>query len=487
MIEQQTRDDGPKSASEDAAASVKASAHRTPYHAVLVSTYDLGRQPFGLASPAAWLSRLGISVKCVDLAREPFRNSDFEGADFVAIYVPMHTATRLAEAVIPKIRRVNASAELCAYGLYAPPNSEYLRSLGARFVIGGEFEEPLAELVQQLRRNSGELDGRCAQPDFIVSTQRQQFIVPDRHSLPELKHYSQLARPDGTHGVVGYTEASRGCKHFCRHCPIVPVYRGKFRIIQKEIVLPDIRQQVEAGAQHITFGDPDFFNAVGHTIPLVRDLHGEFPGLTYDVTIKVEHLLKHAKHIPRLKDTGCAFVTSAVESVDDRLLELLGKGHTRADFVAVLELMREADLPLAPTFVSFTPWTSLEAYRELLHTIADLNMVSSVAPVQFAVRLLMPKGSLLLERLDIKRWIIGFDDKALCYKWQHPDVRMDELHVCVDRVVRDAAKRKLPREEAFQAIAKMVAEVIGSRPTILQNSAAPPSCTVPYLTEPWFC
>jgi len=287
--------------------------------------------------------------------------------------------------------------------------------------------------------------------------------------------------------VVGYTEASRGCKHFCQHCPIVPVYRGKFRIIQKEIVLADIRQQVEAGAQHITFGDPDFFNAVGHTIPLVRDLHGEFPGLTYDVTIKVEHLLKHAKHIPRLKDTGCAFVTSAVESVDDRLLELLGKGHTRADFVAVLELMREADLPLAPTFVSFTPWTSLEAYRELLHTIADLNMVSSVAPVQFAVRLLMPKGSLLLERLDIKRWIIGFDDKALCYKWQHPDVRMDELHVCVDRVVRDAAKRKLPREEAFQAIAKMVAEVIGSRPTILQNSAGPPPCTIPYLTEPWFC
>src|SRR5579875_3620025 len=93
---------------------------------------------------------------------------------------------------------------------------------------------------------------------------------------------------------------------------------GRFRIIQPEIVLADIRQQVEMGAQHVTFGDPDFFNGIRHALRIVTALHQEFPALTYDVTIKVEHLLKHAEYLQILRDTGCLFVTTAVESLDDR-------------------------------------------------------------------------------------------------------------------------------------------------------------------------
>ncbi len=58
--------------------------------------------------------------------------------------------------------------------------------------------------------------------------------------------------------------------------------------------------------------------------------------LTYDVTIKIEHLLKHSSHLEDLKETGCLWVTSAVESIDDRVLKLLDKGHTKEDFLKVL-------------------------------------------------------------------------------------------------------------------------------------------------------
>src|SRR3972149_9838662 len=98
--------------------------------------------------------------------------------------------------------------------------------------------------------------------------------------------------------TVGYTEASRGCKHLWRHCPIVPIYEGRFRIVQREVVLADIRQQVEAGARHITFGDPDFLNGPGHALAVARGLHAEFPGLTFDVTAKIEHLLRHRDRLP---------------------------------------------------------------------------------------------------------------------------------------------------------------------------------------------
>src|SRR5205814_3360176 len=112
----------------------------------------------------------------------------------------------------------------------------------------------------------------------------------------------------------------------------------------------------------------------------------EFPGVTYDVTIKIEHLLKHADALPALARTGCLFITSAVESMDDAVLARLAKGHTRADFVRALELTRAHGLTMAPTFVAFTPWTTREAYLELLRTIRDLDLIGNVPPIQLAIR-----------------------------------------------------------------------------------------------------
>src|SRR5712692_1996251 len=333
---------------------------------VLISTYEMGRQPFGLASPAAWLKLAGAEVKCLDLSRELLDEEAVSAAQLVAFYIPMHTATRLAAKIAPRVRRLNPSAHLCFYGLYAPMNEAFLRGLGAQTILGGEFEPGLVSLLERLRA------GRpVPQTEPLISLDRLQFLTPDRSRLLPLGEYARLIAGDGRRRTVGYTEASRGCKHLCRHCPIVPVYQGRFRVVQQEVVLEDIRRQVAEGAQHITFGDPDFFNGVGHAMAIVHRLHEEFPGLTYDVTIKISHLLEHRRHLAALRETGCLFVTSAVESIDDRILERLDKGHTRADFFEVVRLCRAAGLTLTPTFVAFTPWTTIAGYRELLHVIAD--------------------------------------------------------------------------------------------------------------------
>src|SRR5205085_2978325 len=192
-----------------------------------------------------------------------------------------------------------------------------------------------------------------------------------------------------------------------------------FRVVQPEVVLAAIRNQVAAGAQHITFGDPDFFNGPGHAMRIVEALHREWPQLTYDVTIKVEHLLQHRDLLPRLRATGCAFVISAVESLDDTVLARLQKGHTRADFIEALGLMRAAGLPMSPTFIPFTPWTTRESFREFLRTLAELGLPPQVAPIQLAIRLLIPEGSLLLELPEVRAMIEPFDPRGLCYPWRH--------------------------------------------------------------------
>lgn len=409
---------------------------------ILLGTYDLGRQPFGLASPAAWLKRAGFEVTCVDLSRDKLSPDVMAGAGFAAFYLPMHTATRLALPVIERLKARDPELSIAAYGLYAPLNEALLRESGVSVVLGPEAEEDLVAWA------AGNPEGLPPH-----SLPRLAFIQPDRSGLPALDRYAWLQMPDGSRKVVGATEATRGCKHRCRHCPIVPVYDGQFRVVPIDVVMADVRALVASGATHITFGDPDFFNGPTHARKLVEALHREFPSLTYDVIIKVEHLLQHRELLPVLAQTGCLFVTSAVESVDDEVLAKLEKGHTRADFLAAAALCRFAGLTLVPTFVTFTPWTTLDGFRDLQEVVEAAGLTAHVSPIQWGIRLLVTWQSRLLELEDIQKVIGPFDQKTLTFPWRHPDPRVDELQ----------------------------------QHMMEQASAPRPRTEVPYLNEPWYC
>lgn len=448
---------------------------------LLVSTYDLGHQPFGLASPAAWLAREGCEVTCVDLSKQPLDDTRVAQADLIAFHLPMHTATRMAAPVMRKVQALNPSARLAAYGLYAPLNDEWLRTLGVQHVIGGEFEARLASLARTLDGvASGTTAGDGQAP--AISLEKLTFLTPDRKGLLPLDRYATLRLADGSTRVAGYTEASRGCRHLCRHCPVVPVYGGQFRVVQADVVLADVDAQVAAGAQHITFGDPDFFNGPTHAMRIVERLHERHPSVTYDVTIKVEHLLRQPALLPALRDTGCLFVTSAVESIDDDVLRLLDKGHTRADFEAAVALCRDSGLTLVPTFVPFHPWMSLDAYCDLLEALVRLDLVDHVAPIQLAIRLLVPAGSRLLDLPDVRAVVGAFDPKTLTHRWEHPDPRVDALQADVSALV--GRRLTSHRRELFEAIAATAFERTGRQAPVFGGT---PARDVPQFDEPWYC
>jgi radical SAM superfamily enzyme YgiQ (UPF0313 family) len=360
-------------------------------------------------------------------------------------------------------------------------NEFYLRHLGVQTVLGGEFEDGLAALAQRLARGVEAAPGEQLEPR--VSLACQDFVIPDREGLPSLDRYAYLRLPNGDRRTAGYVEASRGCKHRCRHCPVVPVYNGRFRVIPREIVLADVRQQAAAGARHISFGDPDFFNGPTHALRIVEAVHEEFPELTYDVTIKVEHLLAHAKLLPLLKETGCLFVTTAAESVDDRVLAILEKGHTREDFFQVVRLFDEVGLSLSPTFLAFTPWTTLDGYLDLLKVIAGLGLIRSVAPVQLAIRLLIPPGSRLLELAEIRALVGPLDEAALVYPWSNSDSEVDKLQTQVQALVQRAGTKS--NDQLFGEIWRLAHDHAGrSVPPVpaMGTQRAPAQ-----LSEPWYC
>jgi radical SAM superfamily enzyme YgiQ (UPF0313 family) len=446
----------------------------------LVNPYELGRQPFGLAEPAAFLQQAGFDVTCCDLSIQKLDACLTVDTDAVAIYIAMHTATRIAIEALPKIKELAPKASLCVYGLYAPMNAELFRSLGVQTVLGGEFENGLVSMAKRVQAGQGDTQ---TEPETCL--EKIEFIAPDRSKLPELSKYAKLINTDGSTSTVGFAETTRGCKYHCTHCPVVPVYKGRFYVIPAAIVLNDIRTQVKAGAQHISFGDPDFFNGPAHALRIIRALHREFPELSYDATIKIEHIVKYPDEMKVLKETGCLFILAAVEAVDDDILGYLDKGHTRADFINALAILRATDIHLAPTFVAFTPWTTLEIYLELLRHIVDLQLVEAVAPVQLTIRLLIPAGSCILGIDNLDGMIGEFDAAILGHPWANPDPRVDKLQQEIQAWAMQAEADGLSRRETFRRIWTMSHEIAGQRAPEpdLEHSGKP----VPRLSENWYC
>jgi radical SAM superfamily enzyme YgiQ (UPF0313 family) len=454
---------------------------KEPGAILLVACYELGHQPLAVAWPAAFLEREGYAPAVMDVSVEPFDAERVRRAKLVAVSVPMHTALRLGVTVARRVREVNPTCHIAFYGLYARLNASHLLAGVADSVMSGEIEAALVDLVRTLEGESA--PRALAQPAPVLA--KLAFTTPSRAALPSLKKYAHLERNDRLE-LVGYVEASRGCKHLCRHCPIPPVYGGRFFVVPIDVLLADIRQQVEAGATHITFGDPDFLNGPGHALAVARALHDAFPSLTFDFTAKIEHLLRHRDRLAELAQLGCAFVVSAAESLSDTVLAHLEKGHTRADIETAVRLTAEARITLRPTWVAFTPWTTLADYRELLEFVEVNGLVDAVDPVQFSIRLLVPPGSLLLESAALAPYLGELVDDQFYHRWTHPDSRMEALHAAVSTLVAGAADRREDAALTFQTIRALADEAAGVPPRPLVVPVARRK-RPPRLTEPWFC
>jgi radical SAM superfamily enzyme YgiQ (UPF0313 family) len=456
---------------------------------LLVACYELGHQPLAVAWPAACLERRGFAPAVLDVSVEPFDPERAARARAVGVAVPMHTALRVGVEVVARVRAVNPRARIVAYGLYAELNAEHLLAHGVDAVIGAEVEAPLVAWIEALEaRDDRPVPGvRTAGRAAPAMIRRPDLPVPSRAGLPALEHYARLER-DGRHELAGYVEASRGCKHRCRHCPIPPVYGGRFVVVPPEVVLADVRQCVEAGARHVTFGDPDFLNGPRHALAVARELHAAFPGVSFDVTAKVEHLLRHAALLPELAALGCAFVVSAVESLSDAVLRHLDKGHTRADVVRLVRLARAAGVALRPTWVAFTPWTTLADYREMLDFVEAEGLVDAVDPVQYSLRLLVPPGSLLAAHPGMVPHLGPVVPEAFSHAWVHPDPRMDLLQAEVARAVAAAARAGEDEAVTLDRVRALAARAAGApTPTGLAGRLRPDRPRTPRLTEPWFC
>jgi radical SAM superfamily enzyme YgiQ (UPF0313 family) len=444
---------------------------------LLVSTYELGHQPLHLASPAAALRAAGHQVRTLDLSVELFDEEALAWAEAVALSVPMHTAMRLGLRVAAGVREDRPELPICLYGLYATVSRDLTLDGLADRAIAGEYEPELVAWVE----------GGAGGDGAVVDLGRNHSPVPSRDGLPPLELYAHLVA-GGEHRLAGYVEASHGCLHRCRHCPVPVVYDGRLRIVAPEVVLADVEALVAAGARHVTFGDPDFLNGPRHALKVARSVHERFPELTFDCTTKVEHILRHADLWPELAASGCLFVVSAFESVDDAVLELLDKGHTTAEAAAAVALLRRHGIEIRPSFLPFTPWTTIASVVDLLDFVAALDLVGNVDPVQYTIRLLVPEGSLLLDEPNLRPYLDGYDAERLSWRWSSPDPAVDRLQARLAEIVERSIADGEPIETAYLRVRAAALEALSGREASrLPAIAGTATEGRPRLTEPWFC
>lgn len=431
---------------------------------LLVSSYELGHQPFHVASAAAALRSAGNEVRACDLSLEPLSDQDVAWSDGVALAVPMHTAMRIALGAAQSVREMRPDVPLCFFGLYAKTSD---LPTGA-VALAGEYEPDLMRWAAGLGTGA------------FVNLQRSAIrLAPDRSDLAPLTSYVGLELA-GRRRTAGSTAATRGCRYRCRHCPVPVVYDGKFRPVDRRIVLEDIDWQVAAGAGHISFSDPDFLNGPAHALRVLQEARLQNPELTFDVTIKVEHVLRHRHLLGRMAELGVVFVVSAFETTNDEILHILDKGHTASDMAEAVHLLRACGIDVRPTWLPFTPWSTLEDLVEMLRFMDRHDL--DVDPIQLTIRLLIPRGSLLLD-LPEPRWSPGpYDPEALSYSWIAADPALDALQARLVRLVDGATG--LSQDEILSAMTGEILAAAGIDGDAIRLSSGEGR---PRLTEPWFC
>ncbi len=435
---------------------------------LLLSTYELGHQPVHLASPKAALVEAGYQVRARDLSVETLSGDDVQWADKAAISVPMHTALRLGIAAAEELKFLNPKLPIAFYGLYAGIGAEDRLERLADALLVGEYQGPLLAWVQ------GEVSG------LVESRAMTKFLIPLRDDLPPITEYAMLQRGEDSFSS-GYVEASHGCRYRCKHCPLPVVYDGRYRIVQKDVVLGDLATQVAQGAEHVTFGDPDFLNGPAHALGILKEAHQLNPDVTFDITVKVEHILKHREIWQEVADYGVAFVVSAFEHTNDSVLEILDKGHTRADMAEAVHLLRDVGIEVRPTWLPFTPWTRTQDVADMVDFLDEMELWGNVDPVQLAIRLLIPDGSLLLATAEMSAHLTGRDPDGLSWLWAAPDEEMDDLAEALSEIVEQGTDDE--NIAVLGRLVKKIGEVTGRRMPVPSLSRG----AVPRLSEPWFC
>ena len=425
---------------------------------LLLSFYDLGKQPKIISELYEKLDNGSNQIDIVDYSIEE-KDLTLDNYDVLGIYASMHTASVLAEQYLRDRKLPN---KLFVFGLYANVFSEMFSD----FQSIHSFDSDELESLLQVQLN----------PNYSFK-----HTVPDRTILPSITDYSHIV--DGSNNLIaGSVETTYGCKHECTHCPVPIEFKGIFKTFGTEKIITDVTNQVEEGAKHISFNDPDFFNGPKHALKILQLLNEKHPSITYDSTIKVEHILKYPDYFQELKNLNMLFVISAFETTNDHVLNILQKNHSSNDLNKAVELSLENNIDIRPTWMPFSPWTEQNDLISIIKLIENYKLRETVDPIQLTIKLLIPKNSLILKRPEMEEYLLNYDPASFSYAWKYKFPTIDNIQNELFTYVLQHES-----ENEYTQYLGLVDILESHTGETLLNPEKYNQRIVPKLSETWFC
>ena len=425
---------------------------------LLTSFYDLGKQPKIIAEIVDRYNSSEIDFDFFDFSVED-QNIDLENYDVLGIYAPMHTATILS---IEYIKDKKLPNKMFTFGLYGSVLEDFNSSI--RYIKDIESDE----LALFLEIND----------DHQFSLKNN---IPNRQIFPDISNYAHLV--DGSNNLIaGSVETTYGCKHSCTHCPVPISFNGSFKTYSLEKIVSDVENQVKQGAKHISFNDPDFFNGPIHALKILESLNEKFPSITYDSTIKVEHIIKYKKYFKELSSLNMVFVISAFETTNDLVLSILEKNHTSHDLNNSIEISQDFGIDIRPTWMPFSPWTELKDLSNIVKLIEKYELRETVDPIQLTIKLLIPKHSLIIKKPEINKYLGNYEKNSLSFKWKYENNDVEKLQSSLfDFILNNS---ELDDHKQYLGMVNIIEKCTDTK--LLTNSSYDFK-NVPKLSETWFC
>ena len=425
---------------------------------LLTSFYDLGKQPKIIAEIVDRYNSAEIDFDFFDFSVED-QNKDLENYDVLGIYAPMHTATILS---IEYIKDKKLPNKMFTFGLYGSVLEDFNSSI--RYIKDIESDE----LALFLEIND----------DHQFSLKNN---IPNRQIFPDISNYAHLV--DGSNNIIaGSVETTYGCKHSCTHCPVPISFNGTFKTYSLEKIISDVENQVNQGAKHISFNDPDFFNGPIHALKILESLNKKFPTITYDSTIKVEHIIKYKKYFKELSSLNMVFVISAFETTNDLVLSILEKNHTSNDLNTSIEISQDFGIDVRPTWMPFSPWTELNDLSNIVNLIEKYKLRETVDPIQLTIKLLIPKHSLIIKKPEINKYLGNYEKNSLSFKWEYENNDVEKLQSSLfDFILHNS---ELDEHKQYLGMVNIIEKFTDTE--LLKNSTYDFK-NASKLSETWFC
>ncbi len=373
-----------------------ANASPFPYHAWT---------PLAILSLGSYLEQHGIEVEYFDeRIHRKDRFKELIKRDPLLVGLSTMTCFQIKNTLrLAKLARNRAPYIPLVWGGTHPSMmaEQTLESGFVDFVVKGEGEQTLLELVQTLQRGERDFSGinglGWKRNSSITMNQDREFL--DINDLPFpydgkgkdiLLEY--IRRSGDTLENIGY-ESSRGCPHKCGFCYNVYFHKNVCRVKTVAKVREELVKLKALGVHKMTFYDDTFLAGKKEMMKSILPLLNEMD-FRWIANVRINTFNKEL--LAQFQDSGCVYLFFGVESPDDEILKFIRKGQNRRMIDEGIAVVSQGNIPTLYSLIIGLPNETEEQMNKTLDFADEIRRRHPGAEVPIQPYVPLP-GTLLYE------------------------------------------------------------------------------------------